>query len=185
MTKYSTLEWCPLQILSLEDLQVVVEEAIDSFSDREWGTKRAEREWRKLVGYVQGALDDAYMRGLAATDSWLQLVEEELQRVEDTASKRVKREVRLTYFDLLDRIYGGIFRHTLRRVPTCLPTQQGNFALGRITIFRCTRLRDTEKPALEQLLEFIYRGGPRFELEFGWRPMGDGHLPGLGEPKRR
>ena len=177
MPRYNLVEHCPLQILSFENLQQIVSEEINTYPG-EWHTKVARQAWRRIAHLVQEAMLDAFRRGAAAGAEWPQRVGEELQRVEQRHRSDVVREVHQTYIELLDRIYGAIYRHVLRNVPTAVRGGSGHFHLSRLVIYRYARLRDADKPALRELMELIYEGsGLKIEAEFSWQPLGDG----LGE----
>jgi hypothetical protein len=183
MPRYDVLENHPLQLLSYEDLQAILDEMLNDFP-QEWHTKVAGKEWRKLAGLVRKALEDAYLRGAAAKGDWLPRVATEWARIEEKRSARVVTEVRIGYLRLLDRTYGAIYRHVLRRVPTAVHGGTGVFHLSRLLYYRNARVSDADRPALQELMELLYEGTDlKIELEFSWKPIGDG----LGEeaPWRR
>jgi len=172
MAPYGTLEYFPLQLFSFEDLQAILDDVIANFP-QEWQTKVAERQWRKLAGLVREALLDAFLVGPRAKERWLREVDEVLARNEQKRSKRALLEIRIGYIHLLDRIYGATFRHVIRRVPTAVVGGPGRYRLEILNMFRYARVRHTAKTALEQLMEFIHMGGPRFEMRYSWQPMGE------------
>ncbi len=172
MPKFGVLEYFPLQILSFQDLQEVMDSVIEEYS-QDWETKVAEREWRKLAGDVREALLEAFLVGPPAKQTWLAKVAQRLADNEKRRSRRALREIRVGYISLLDQIYGAIFRHVLRRVPTAVSSGSGQFYLSRISMPRYARVRATDvKPALEEVMEFIYLGGPRIDVDFFWQPLG-------------
>jgi hypothetical protein len=174
MPRYDALENHPLQLFSYEDLQAILDEMLNNFP-QEWHTKVAEKEWRKLADMVRKALEEAYLRGPAAKDVWLPRIAAEWTRIEGKRSVRVVTEVRIGYLRLVDRLYGAIYRHVLRRVPTSVHSRAGVFHLSRLLYYRYARVRDTDKPALQELMELLYEGsGLKIELEFSWKPIGDG-----------
>ncbi len=184
MPRYELMENHPLQMLSFEDLQAIVADVVETLP-HEWKTKVANREWRKLVKLVGDALEDAYLLGPVAKETWLPKVAEEFRRIEEKRSPGVRREVRIAYEQLLDRIYGAILRHSLRRVSTVVCGEHGELYLSRLLVARTARLANASHPSIEELIEFIYMGGPRFEVEFSWEPLGDGLADGRPERRRR
>jgi len=172
MPRYGVLENFPLQLLSYEDLKAILAEVVPS-SPRKWSTPRAEEEWGRLCGEVQEALHDAYLLGPAAKGKWLHPVADHLARIDRHYTAPEATEIRIAYLSLLDRVYGATLRHVLRRMPTALCSASGHFRVSRLLMFRYSRIRETEeKPALEELMEFLYLGGPRFEMEWSWSPLG-------------
>jgi len=173
MVRYDVIEWFPDQILSLEGLRDLLEEVTRTFA-WPWSSKRAEREWRRLAEMVREAMEETFILGVEAKERWLPRIHDCLENLESKKgiSERGRRDVRAAYITFLDRIYGAIFRHVLLHMPTALCTEAGHFRLNELVVFRYARLRDGEKPALEELLEFLYLGGPRFEMLFSWKPLG-------------
>lgn len=174
MARYEMIEYFPFQILSFEELRQIVQQIRENFT-WSWSNKRAEREWRRLAEMIQEALEEVFIRGRAAQDRWLSQIHDRLAALESgkkKAAARTVRDVRAAYIALLDRLYGAIFRHVLVHMPTALFTEAGHLHLSQVVVYRYARLRDAEKSALEQLLELIYRGGPRFEMVFSWQPLG-------------
>ncbi len=182
MPRYELMENHPLQMLSFEDLQAIVDDVVEALP-HEWKAKVAAREWRKLADLARSALEDAYLIGPVAKEKWLPKIAAELRRIEDKRSPRVRREVRIAFEQLLDRIYGSVHRHSLRRAATVIGGENGQLYLTRLMAVRTARLGNANHPSIEELMEFIYMGGPRLEIEFSWEPLGDG----LGEehPVRR
>ncbi len=182
MPQVEVVEHFPLQLISYEDIQQIIDEAADM--PLAWRTKVAAREWCKLTGHVHLALRDAYLLGVAARDKWLPRVESEWHRIEEKRSSKVVAEVRAAYVQFLDRVYGATYRHVLRRVPTAVYSSTGHFYLSRLLFYRHARVRDTEKSALQEVMELFYEGsGLRLELEFSWQPMEE-HM-GEDRPWRR
>ena len=174
MPKYDLMEHCPLQILSFENVRQIVAEEVNTFPG-EWHTKVARREWRKVAFLAQDALLDAFRRGAAARDKWLTRLADEFKRIEQRHRSDVVDEIYQTYVELLDRIHGSIYRHILRHAPTAVFSSTGHLYLSRLVIYRNARLRDAEKPALQELMELVYDGsGLKIEAEFSWQPLSDG-----------
>ncbi len=168
------LEYFPEQLLTLDAMRTIFRQVRETFT-WSWPNKRAEREWRRLAGMVLEALEEAFIWGAVVKGRWVGRIHDRLAALESgkgKASVRTVREVRAAYITFLDRLYGAIFRHVLAHMPTALPTEVGYFHLSQVVVFRYARLRDAEKPALEELLEFLYLGGPRFEMVFSWQPPG-------------
>jgi hypothetical protein len=173
MPRRDVLENHPLQLLAFEDLEAILEEMVNSFP-QEWKTKVAQQEWHKMAGLVREALLDAYLMGPAVENEWQARVAQEWQRIEEKCSAPVVREVRIGYLRLLDRTYGALYRHVLRRVPTAVYSASGVFQLSRLLYYRYARVRAAEKPPLQELMELLYEGtGLQIELEFSWKPLGD------------
>ncbi len=168
------LECFPDQILPLDAVQSIFQEVLKTFTWR-WPDPSAKQEWHQLVELTRKALEETFIWGEAAKDKWVSRIQGRLPVPESGEEENsVQRAVRAAYTTFLDRIYGAIFRHVLSHMPTALFTEVGHFHLSQVVVYRYARLRDTEKSALEQLLELIYRGGPRFEMVFSWRPLGGG-----------
>jgi hypothetical protein len=173
MPKHNLLEHCPLQILSYENLRQIVSDQVNTYPG-EWHTQVARREWRRVAQVAQEALLDAFRRGAAACATWLPRMAAELARIELRHRANVVKEIYQTYIELLDRIHGAIYRHILRNVPTAVHGSTGHFYISRLVIYRYPRVRDAEKPALQELMELIYEGsGLKIEAEFSWQPLGD------------
>ena len=184
MPKHNLLDHCPLQIISYENLDQPVANEIDTYPG-EWHTKVARQEWRKLARLVQEALLDAFRRGAAAWPVWRHRVADELQRIQLRRRSDVVQEIYQTYIELLDRIYGALYRHILHNVPTSIPCGTGRLQISRVVINRYPRLRDAGKPALQELLELVYEGSAlQVQAEYSWEPLGDGLDPS-GRWKRR
>lgn len=174
MPQYDLLEYCPLQMLSYEHLREIVANEIDAFKEQEWHTKVARQGWQRLAQIVQDAMLDAFRRGVAAGATWLPRAAEELERIETRHRADVVREVHQTYMELLDRIYGAIFRHILRNLPTAVLSSTGYLHLSRLVIYRYPRLRNANKPALQELMELVYEGSElKIEAEYSWQPLSD------------
>lgn len=175
MVRHDVIDWFPHQILTLDELQGIIQQTREAFV-WPWPNKRAEREWERLADLVQEALEEVFIWGAKAKDEYLRQVHDRCEALKGGKKKASTtiRAVWAAYVTFLDRIYGAIFRHVLSHLPTALCTEVGHFHLSQVVIYRYTRLRDTEKTALEQLLEFIYQGGPRFEMVFSWQPLGGG-----------
>ncbi|MGB9723814.1 MAG: hypothetical protein ACP5OO_09740 [Chloroflexia bacterium] len=174
MVQYEAMDWFPHQILTLQELQSIIQQARASLAGP-WPNRRSEREWNRLAGLVQEALEEVFLWGSRAKDEHLRRVHdyfESLKGGKKKASAGTLQAVRAAYVTFLDRIYGAIFRHVLLHLPTALCTEVGHFHLSQVVIFRYARLRDAEKSGLEELLEFFYLGGPRFEMIFSWTPLG-------------
>jgi len=184
MSRYDLLEHCPLQILSYENLRQIVSNEIHTYP-ADWHTKVARQRWHRLAGMVQEALEDAFRRGAAACATWLPQVAEQLEQIAQRHRPDVVREIRQNYIELLDRIHGAIYRHVLRSAPTAIHTSTGHFYLSRLVIYRQTRVRDADKPALQEVMELVYEGSAlKIEAEFSWQPLGDG-LGQAGLQRRR
>ncbi len=173
MARFGLLECFPEQILPLEAVQAIFREVIQAFAWA-WPSPRAEQEWHQLAELTRKALEEVFIWGEAAKDKWVSRIQERLPALESGEEDSAQRAVRAAYITFLDRIYGAIFRHVLSHMPTALFTEVGHFHLSQVVVYRYARLRDTEKSALEQLLELIYRGGPRFEMVFSWKPLEGG-----------
>jgi hypothetical protein len=171
-------EHCPLQILCYEDLRGILSNEINTYPG-DWHTKVARQRWRRLARIVEDAMLDAFRRGRAACGTWLPRLAEELERIEARHRTDVVREIYQTYMELLDRIYGAIYRHVLHNVPTAVVGTTGRLHLSRLVIYRYARLRNADKPALQELMELVYEGTElKMEAEFSWQPLGEG----LGQP---
>lgn len=190
MSFYSLLENFPLQMCGLDDLQTIVEEAIAGCSTA-LRNPLAEGRWRELAGLVQDALRQVFLGGTAARQRAVEPVNAALRRLEERMaageiSPEEWAEIQCGYLELLESLHGAFFRHLLRRLPTALVGGEGHFTLDRVRFVRYSRLHDKEqgKPTLERLLEFICQGGPQFEVEFVWEPLGKG-LAERESPERR
>lgn len=173
MPTYGVLESFPLQILTFDDLQEVLAEALVDFPV-EIPAGKAKRAWQELAEWVGEALSDAFLHGAEAKERWVPRIEDRVQGLEGVLPNDQGKSIRIAYLALLDRVYGGVFRHALRQMPTALcGGQGGHFCLRRVTMFRYARVRDTDKRALEQVMEFLYQGGPRFEMGFSWQAPGE------------
>lgn len=173
MSRSDLLEYFPDQILTLDEMRKIFRQVLEAFT-WPWPNKEAEEEWFQLAELIRQALEEAFIWGTAAKDKWVPRIRERLPALESGEEVSARQAVRAAYIAFLDRIYGAIFRHVLSHMPTALCTEMGHFHLSQVVVYRYARLRDTEKSALEQLLEFIYRGGPRFEMVFSWKPLGGG-----------
>lgn len=171
MMRTDLLEYFPDQILPLDAVQTIFQQVFEAFT-WPWPSPQAKQEWRQLAELTREALEETSIWGMAAKDKWVPRIQERLPALESEEKDSVRRAVRAAYIAFLDRLYGAIFRHVLSHLPTALYTEVGYLHLSQVVVYRYARLRDTEKSALEQLLELIYQGGPRFEMVFSWHPPG-------------
>jgi hypothetical protein len=169
MTNFQVMDHFPLQIIAYDDLMVMVDEVTDLF--KEWTHRQAKEEWQQLAQWAKEALGEAFLQGHVSKDQWIPKVTKALDEIKENHPPEVSKEVQIAYLALLDCIYNAILRHVLRNLPTSLCCTEGTFALSQVKFWRYSRIRDTDKPALEQLMELLYQGGPRFEMEFKWHMM--------------
>jgi len=172
MSDGSVIEYFPLQMFTLEDLRAILDLALNP-STNSCTSERVKQEWQILAIWVREALFDAYLHGPSSLGRWVPRINQHMEELEQQCSHEEACEIHATFLCALDRVYGAIFRHVLRRMPTAINNGQGYMVLDKITFYRYARLKDTEKPALEQLMEILFRGGPHFRLEFKWRTPGD------------
>lgn len=168
MSDGSVIEYFPLQMLTLEDLQAILDLAFNP-SPNSCPAERVKQEWQILVNWVQEALVDAFLRGPPSLERWVPRINRHMEEIEQQCTYEETCKIQGAFLCALDRVYGAIFRHVLRRMPTAIDNGQGYLVLDKITFYRYARLKDTEKPALEQIMELLFRGGPHFRLEFKWR----------------
>ncbi|MBN1484620.1 MAG: hypothetical protein JXA37_07850 [Chloroflexia bacterium] len=179
MNPSTIIEYFPLQIMSHEQLEELVQQAREETKRSRFGQGKLKKEdqpicdiWEGLAEHVAQAVLDTHLYGEGAPKNWRQIVESELGSMETTYSDEICRQVRALYKNYLDALYGILQRHTLRNIPTGLYSTQGYLVLRGVRFFRYTMLRDTpEKSSLAQLLEIMYKGGFRFELEFDFKPL--------------
>ncbi len=155
-----------LQLFSFQDLQEILEEIVGGI---EPSPGEAAQKWQELCQYLQNAVYDAYLYGPAAKEEWGPLISTWLDALRQT-NPETARTVQITYITFLDRVYNAIIRNVLRHVSSNLCCPWGTLSLHQVNIWRYGRVRETEhKTALEQIIELIYQGGPRFEMEFCWQ----------------
>lgn len=178
MSVWNTMEYFPLQMCCMEDLADIVAEVSAGFADKPRG-ERVDRERRELARLVHEALKQVFLQGEAAKSAAMAPVSELWQRLEEQVHRGELAptewaEIREDYLRLLDALYGAFFRHLLCRLPTTLFGGQGRFTLDRVRFSRFVRLHDKNegRPTLERLLDFVCQGGPQFEVEFVWEPLG-------------
>lgn len=171
MPKSELFENFPLQMISYDDLQQILDEADVPLPEE---AAEAAEDWGKLCGYVRQAVRDAYLLGAVARDKWLPLMDGEWRRIAEARAEGIVTELRAAYVQFLDRIYGATYRHVLRRAPTALLCSTGQFYLSRLLFYRYPRVRDAGKPPLQEVMELFYDGSElRLELEFSWKPLGE------------
>ncbi len=174
------LQHFPLQLLSYQDLLEAIEQAAQTILDPGSPPELAE-PLRGLLAEIRGALMQVYLDGASARMRGLERVEQLLAQVETSLGPDHRRELRLAYITLLDRIYGALFLQVVRHTPTAMCTPEGHFSLGGVLLSRQARLPHGERSALETLMRLLEDGAFRLELEYRWEPLG---RPAGGEAPR-
>ena len=177
VARTSLVENFPCQVLSLQDIEGILMEVLGALPvsgpDGAPLSEAALQRWQVLSGRVRRAFRQAALYGAPMVARWGVRLDRSLQWTDRRLPEGEAVALRRAYLDYLDRIYCAVFRRCLLQTGTALCSPQGHFVLERVRFYRHTRVPADIVNALADLLTFLLEGGPRLEVEFIWKPIGE------------
>jgi len=182
MPRGNLMEYCPMQILSYEDIAEIVGCVNKQFKRKKVLDKlpdAARPAWDQVSGMILQALQDARLFGAQKAREWVTHIDSELNQWQANLGDDDYRLLRIVYMNYLDSLYGAILHHTLTHLPLSVMMPMAQLRMYRVSIWRYTMVKNTSdkdeplKGALEQVIEMMYSGGGRFELDFEVRMLNE------------
>jgi len=175
MSRGNLMEYCPLQVLSYEDTEKLVAGVRDEMERKDVPARlpaAVRPAWNEVTAMVRQALLDARLFGAPTGHAWITRIEDRMDHWQTALGADDYRALRIAYMDYLDSLYGAILRHALSHMPLSVMMPMAQLRLYRVSLYRYTMVKNaadgagSSKGALEQVVEMMYNGGGRFELDF-------------------
>lgn len=182
MSRRTLMEYCPLQILSYEDIGKLNDCVLTDLERQGLPDKlpaAVQPVWGQVTEMVGQALLDARLFGSTKGLEWITRIDNELREWQTVLGDDDYRSLRIAYMDYLDSLYGAILHHALSHLPLSVMMPMAQLQLYRVSFWRYTMVKnaseknDPQKGALEQVIEMMYNGGGRFELDFEVKMLGE------------